>query len=140
LHICKLSAEENTQPQQSAMRWGRANINGRAKTKDGKMSKSDEQIESESRTKQKAATRKALPPSSGRGGGVADWASASPELIHRLVCRVGTEGGAVRLGYTRDGGAYSIGIYLGSDSKTYYCNEKEGIDDKIRELTEFFEK
>lgn len=104
------------------------------------MSKSDEQIERDSTRKQAAAARKALPPSSGKGGGVADWANADPALVLSLVCSVAVESGAVRYGYTRDGGAYSIGIYLGSDSKTYYCNEKEGINEKLKELIEYFAK
>jgi len=104
------------------------------------MGKSDEQIERESRAKQTAAAKKALPPSTGRGGGVADWSNASPDRLQLLVCRVAAEGGAVRYGYTRDGGAYSIGIYLGSDSKTYYCNEKEGINEQLEELCEYFAK
>jgi len=104
------------------------------------MSKSDEQIQRESDRKVAAQAKKALPPSSARGAGVADWANASADCLQLLVCRVGAEGGAVRFGYTRDGGAYSIGIYLGENSKTYYCNEKDGIDEKIRELTQYFEQ
>jgi len=103
------------------------------------MSKSDEQIEKQDRSKQKAATTKGLPPDKRAGSGVADWANADPAIVLRLVCAVAVEGGAVRLGYTRDGGAYSIGIYLGSDSKTYYCNEAEGINEKLNELTGYFE-
>lgn len=103
------------------------------------MSKSDEQIERESSAKQARAAKKALPPTTRKGDGVADWQNADPNLVLRLVCRVAVQGGAVRYGYTRDGGAYSIGIYLGSDSKTYYCNEKEGIDEEIRQLLEYFE-
>jgi hypothetical protein len=119
---------------------GQGNIKIRAEQeKDRKMSKSDEQIERESTKKQQRATTKTLPASAGRRGGTADWANATPELVLRLVCVVGVAGGAVRLGYTRDGGAYSIGIYLGSDSKTYYCNEEDGINETVRELTEYFE-
>jgi hypothetical protein len=103
------------------------------------MSKSDEQIEKESRAKQRAAAAKELPPITLRGGAVADWQNASPDRMQLLVCRVGAEGGAVRFGYTRDGGAYSIGIYLGDKSKTYYCNEKEGIDEKLTELALHFD-
>lgn len=102
------------------------------------MSKSDEQIERESYKKQAAAKHKALPTLKRVGGGVADWANASAEDVLSLVCAVGVEGGAVRLGYTRDGGAYSIGIYLGGDSKTYYCNDAEGIQDFVRELRKEF--
>jgi hypothetical protein len=102
------------------------------------MSKSDEQIEREGRAKQATAAKKALPPASRKGDGVADWNNANAALLLQLVCKVAVEGGAVRYGYTRDGGAYSIGIYLGTDSKTYYCNEKEGINEKLEELAEYF--
>ena len=104
------------------------------------MSKSDAQIQQESNRKIAAQTRKAFPPTSGKGSGVADWTNASSDVVLRLVCLVAAEGGAVRLGYTRDGGAYSIGIYLGENSKTYYCNEKDGINEKIGELIEYFEQ
>ncbi len=103
------------------------------------MSKSDEQIERESTRKIRAEAKKALPQDSTRAGGAADWSGADPTKVFRLVCVVAHAGGATRLGYTRDGGAYSIGIYLGGDSKTYYCNEKEGIDEKLQWLTEQFE-
>jgi hypothetical protein len=102
------------------------------------MSKSDEQIQRESSKKIAAANRKQLPTTSRKGGGVADWASASAEDVLRLVCAVSVAGGAVRFGYTRDGGAYSIGLYLGDDSKTYYCNDAEGIGEQITELIEYF--
>ena len=104
------------------------------------MGKSDEQIERESTKRINAANKKALPKITHGGGGVADWAGADPNKVLRLVCALGVEGGAVRLGYTRDGGAYSVGVYLGSDSKTYYCNEKDGIDELLEELTEYFKK
>lgn len=104
------------------------------------MSKSDEQIERESRAKQKRAATKALPPAARKGDGVADWHNANPEIVLRLVCVVSVQGGAVRYGYTRDGGAYSIGIYLGDDSQTYYCNEKDGIDATVKDLISYFEE
>jgi len=122
------------------MQWGRAIQNKNAQEKDRKMSKSDEQIERESSAKQRAAAKKALPPTTARGGGAADWTNASGDLVLQLVCAVGVLGGAVRYGYTRDGGAYSIGIYLGTESQTYYCNEKEGINEKISDLVDYFKK
>jgi uncharacterized membrane protein len=102
------------------------------------MAKSDEQIQRESTKKIESAARKALPAFTGRSGGVADWSNAEPNLIHELVCTVGVENGAVRFGYTRDGGAYSIGLYLGTNSKTYYCNEAEGINEQLKELIQYF--
>jgi hypothetical protein len=103
------------------------------------MGKSDEQIERESTRKQANAAKKALPTHSRSGGQIADWNNADPGMVLGLVCVVGKQGGAVRFGYTRDGGAYSIGIYLGENSKTYYCNEAEGINEQLKELREWFE-
>lgn len=102
------------------------------------MSKSDEQIEREGRQKQRRETTKALPPDRVGRTGIADWANASAESVLQLVCLVGLQGGAVRFGYTRDGGAYSVGIYLGENSKTYYCNESEGINEQLQDLISYF--
>lgn len=102
------------------------------------MSKSDEQIEQADARKARSKTNKALPTLTSNGGNVADWANADPALAISLVCAVALEGGAVRYGYTRDGGAYSIGIYMGENSKTYYCNDAEGINDKLKELRDYF--
>lgn len=99
------------------------------------MSKSDEQIQQESTKRIQREATKALPKAATGRNGVADWANADPANIHRLVCTVGFLGGAVRFGYTRDGGAYSIGLYLGDKSKTYYCNDSEGINEHLNELT-----
>jgi len=104
------------------------------------MSKPDEQIERESSKRIAVQAKKALPPHLSKGGGEADWKIADPVIAMELVCRVAVQGGAVRYGYTRDGGAYSIGLYIGQDSKTYYCNEAEGINEKLAELVEYFGK
>lgn len=103
------------------------------------MSKSDEQIEATDLRKQRAAARKALPPTTTMRGGIANWGNADADLALQLVVIVARDGGAVRFGYTRDGGAYSIGIYSGDLSKTYYCNEKDGIDETIRGLIQYFD-
>lgn len=103
------------------------------------MSKSDEQIERESNKRQARDANKGLPPTARRGAGTADWEGADPKQLLRLVCSVGVQGGAVRYGYTRDGGAYSVGIYMGEHSKTYYCNEKDGINELLQELCSFFD-
>ena len=102
------------------------------------MSKSDEQINKESDQKIRTAQKKSLPESIKRGAAVADWDGADPTKVLRLVCVVGLQGGAVRYGYTRDGGAYSIGLYMGDKSKTIYCNEAEGINGTLEELIEYF--
>jgi len=102
------------------------------------MAKSDEQLERQDAKRNGKVARKNLPQGLKGASGVADWMNADPTLMLELVNVVANEHGAVRYGYTRDGGAYSIGIYLGGESKTYYCNEAEGINESIRELIEYF--
>lgn len=104
------------------------------------MSKSDEQLEREDTKRARASAKKDMPVLRGSGAGHADWANADPARVFRIVCSVAAAGGAVRLGYTRDGGAYSVGIYLGDNSKTYYCNDKDGINETLDNLQEYFEK
>jgi|SRR5436190_5152492 len=102
------------------------------------MAKSDAELNKADDKRRASQARKALPTNQRSSNGVADWANADATLLLSLVCAVGMEGGAVRFGYTRDGGAFSIGLYLGTDSKTYYCNDAEGINEQLRELNEYF--
>lgn len=41
----------------------------------------------------------------------ADWAAVSSDAIRDCIAQVGAIGGAIRFGYSRDGGAYAIGVY-----------------------------
>jgi len=120
------------------MRWGRAITMERKQQKEEKDVKSDQQIEQQDKARAKRDKGRGLPTENKSAGGIADWANADPTILLQLICAVAVEGGAVRCGYTRDGGAYSIGLYLGADSKTYYCNDKDGISDKLKELLEYF--
>lgn len=104
------------------------------------MPRSDQEIDRESDRRIAKAAKQALPPTTSRGGQTADWAGADGDLMHELVNLIAATGGAVRFGYTRDGGAYSIGLYLGDDSKTYYCNEKDGVNEYLKDLIEYFRK
>lgn len=67
---------------------------------------------------------------------VSDWGSVTPTVLVDLVQVVSGLGGAVRLGYTRDGGAYSVGIYLDDDRETFYCRPSDDLDDFVSRLTE----
>ena len=102
------------------------------------MAKSDAELNRADDKRRAAQAKKALPQNQRVSNGVADWHNADAALVLQLVCVVAVEGGAVRFGYTRDGGAYSIGLYLGTDSKTYYCNDAEGINEQLKELIEYF--
>lgn len=66
---------------------------------------------------------------------VADWGSANGKSVIDLIQVVSNLGGAVRFGYTRDGGAYSVGVYLDDDRETFYCKPTDDLDDFITRLT-----
>lgn len=69
-------------------------------------------------------------------GNVADWGTVTGKVLVDLVQVVSSAGGAVRFGYTRDGGAYSVGIYLDDDRETFYFKPADDLDDAIGQLTE----
>lgn len=63
----------------------------------------------------------------------ADWTTADPSLLCGAVTAISTLGGAIRLGYTRDGGAYAIGIYGDGEYRTEYVRPDEDINDYLVE-------
>lgn len=73
-----------------------------------------------------------------QNGNVADWTTANPKLFLELVATAGSKGAALRFGYTRDGGAYSIGVYLGADYFTDYVRPSEDVDTYLETLLESF--
>ena len=67
--------------------------------------------------------------------GGADWGDANPTLLADCVARVARQGGALRFGYTRDGGAFSVGVYGdGDEPYTQYIRPSEDIDAYLHEL------
>lgn len=59
----------------------------------------------------------------------ADWSTVDMAQLHETVVRVTGGGGAIRLGYTADGGAYAIGVYGdGSEPYTEYVRPGEDLD------------
>ena len=70
------------------------------------------------------------------GKDVADWESVDPVVIVRLIATFARLGGATRFGYSRDGGAYSLGIYLEDDRETLYFKPYEDVTAKLIELIE----
>lgn len=65
-------------------------------------------------------------PQSTDGG--ADWSEVNGNLLAKAVAAVARMGGAIRLGYTRDGGAYSIGFYGDGEPFTEYLKPSEDVD------------
>jgi len=72
-------------------------------------------------------------------GEMADWGSAEAELLRKAIELVCKSQGAIRFGYTRDGGAYAVGIYENGESITEYVKPSEDIDEYLRSIVRDFE-
>lgn len=64
----------------------------------------------------------------------ANWAKVEQLAIIDLICAVSHKGGAVRFGYSRDRGAFSLGVYLGDDRDTIWIRPSEDPDAVIRDI------
>jgi len=60
-----------------------------------------------------------------------DWIATAAIIIAFAEC-----GGAVRIGYTRDGGALAIGCYLGDDYATEYIRPAEDYRAALLEIAD----
>jgi len=84
--------------------------------------------------KKAAFTRRNAP------NGTADWESVDGTLVVKAIAAIGVDGGAIRFGYTRDGGAYAIGLYDGDQKNTIYVSPNESVEDALREIIEYYQK
>lgn len=73
-----------------------------------------------------------------RGGttGGADWKQFDWAATIALVEVLAEQDGALRIGRTRDGGAWALGVYLGDDYATEYIRPSEDFQDAILEICE----
>jgi len=75
-----------------------------------------------------------------RGNGeIADWASVDGGTLVRSIAACTKHGFAITLGYTRDGGAYTIRVLGGDGFETEYVRPSEDISLYLRNFTEDFE-
>lgn len=72
-------------------------------------------------------------------GSVADWRSVDADLLSRAIAAVASHGFAIRFGYTRDFGAYAIGILGDGEPFTEYIRPTEDIDVYIAGLASDYE-
>lgn len=68
----------------------------------------------------------------------ADWNRADAEQLLSTLATVAKAGGALRLGYSRDGGAYAIGVYGDGDPYTLYIPPTDSIDDVLVKIENAF--
>jgi len=71
------------------------------------------------------------------GRETADWASVDAEAIRTAIAALGSIGGAIRYGYTRDGGAYAIGVYgLETQPYTEYLRPGDDVQAYLHQLAD----
>lgn len=68
------------------------------------------------------------------GNGQANYATATPGWLAAVIVAVTAQGGAIRFGYSRDGGVYAIGVYFEGEQEKFYVKQSEGIDQWCEEL------
>jgi len=70
--------------------------------------------------------------------GNADWARIDHNVLSTAIATVTATGCAIRFGYSRDGGAYAIGIVGDGDPYTVWGASDEATEQKLTELAESF--
>jgi len=58
----------------------------------------------------------------------AEWGDANAEKVLACISAIARNGFAIRFGYTRDGGAFAIGVVGDGDPYTEYVRPNEDID------------
>lgn len=71
--------------------------------------------------------------------GTADWETVNASNLVRAIAAASLTGGALRFGYTRDGGAYSVGVYGDGEPYTLYVKPNEDLDKFLSDLTRCFQ-
>jgi len=71
--------------------------------------------------------------------GTADWAVCDAETLRSACAAAAFVGGALRLGYSRDGGAYAVGIYGDGEPYTEFIKPSEDIDSFLKDVIEMFD-
>ena len=71
--------------------------------------------------------------------GPANWQTVDAEVLLDTIQTVAIAGGAIRLGFTRDGGAYSIGVYGDGAPYTVSCSPSEDPHTILRAIREGFD-
>lgn len=70
---------------------------------------------------------------------IANWMDADGLTLQRAVTIAASTGGALRLGYSRDGGAFAVGVYGDGDPYTDFIGGNEPIDEYLEDYVKLFE-
>lgn len=71
-----------------------------------------------------------------RDTGQWQWKQQDWLYLAALVQAMAKEGGAVRIGVTRDGGALALGLYHENDYATEYIRPNESVADAVTEIAD----
>lgn len=72
-----------------------------------------------------------------REGENADYGGIDGNVIRAAIESVTALGGAIRFGYTTDGGAYAVGIYDGDDRFTEYFRSDDALVQYLQHLSNY---
>jgi hypothetical protein len=67
-----------------------------------------------------------------------DWGEADPVLLAGVVVSVTRHGGLASFGYTRDGGAGTLTVFLDDERSTEYFKPGADTDAKLGEVVDYF--
>ena len=76
----------------------------------------------------------------GQSQGNADWAGVDAAILCRAIASVARTGGALRLGYSRDGGVFAIGVLGDGDPYTLWERDVDQVNITLKELGEHFDE
>lgn len=74
-----------------------------------------------------------------RARAFSDWGGIQADVLRDSIAAAANAGGALRFGYTRDGGAYAVGIYGLGEPYTEYLRPGDDIEDFLKRLVAAFE-
>lgn len=67
-----------------------------------------------------------------------DWGEADPVLVAGVVVSITRHGGLASFGYTRDGGAGTLTVFLDNERSTEYFKPSEDCDQKLASIVDYF--
>lgn len=69
----------------------------------------------------------------------ADWQQVDAATIQRCIATVAKTGGALRFGYSRDGGVFAVGVLGDGQPYTLWERDPEVMSETLQELCQHFE-
>lgn len=75
----------------------------------------------------------------GKSQSSADWTGVDAAIVCRAIASVARTGGALRFGYSRDGGVFAIGVLGDGEPYTLWERDAEQVNITLKELSEHFD-